>query len=157
MPSIQIVTQINAPIERCFNLSRSIDLHVVSTKHTNEKAIAGVTSGLIGLNESVTWRAKHLGVWQTLTSRITEFDSPNLFIDEMVNGAFKSFRHEHHFKAVPPNTIMTDIFTFTSPFGPAGEIFNRLFLTQYMQRLLEKRNEVIKEYAESDKWKGLVP
>jgi len=157
MPTFQIITHINAPIERCFNLSRSIDLHMVSTKHTNEKAIAGVTTGLIGLNETVTWKAKHLGVWQNLTSLITEFDLPTLFVDEMVSGAFKSFRHEHHFKTEQATTIMTDIFTFKSPFGPAGEIVNLLFLTRYMARLLEKRNAVIKEYAESDKWKGLIP
>ena len=157
MPTFQIITHINAPIERCFNLSRSIDLHMVSTKHTNEKAIAGVTTGLIGLNETVTWKAKHLGVWQNLTSLITEFDLPTLFVDEMVSGAFKSFRHEHHFKTEQATTIMTDIFTFKSPFGPAGEIVNLLFLTRYMTRLLEKRNAVIKEYAESDKWKGLIP
>ena len=98
MPSIILETPINAPIERCFDLSRSIDLHTDSMQHTGEKAIAGRTSGLIELGESVTWEAKHFGIRQTLTSKITEFDRPNYFVDEQVSGAFKSFRHEHHFE-----------------------------------------------------------
>ncbi len=97
MPSIIIETLINAPIERCFDLSRSIDLHTDSMKHTGEKAIAGRISGLIELGETVTWEAKHLGIRQTLTSKITEFDNPNYFVDEQVSGAFKSIRHEHRF------------------------------------------------------------
>jgi len=148
MPKIQLTTSINAPIEKVFDLSRSIDLHMESTKQTGEKAIAGKTSGLIELGETVTWRAKHFGIWQTLTSRITEFDQPNLFVDEMLSGAFKSFKHEHHFTALDDQTIMKDIFEFESPMGIIGKIFNKVILTSYMTKLLVKRNRVIKEVAE---------
>lgn len=110
MPRIELTTDINASKEIIFDLSRSVDLHEISTKHTNEKAIAGITSGLIGLDESVTWRARHFGVYQKLTSRITEFDRPFFFVDEMVDGPFKSFRHEHHFFSSEIVTRMTDIF-----------------------------------------------
>jgi ligand-binding SRPBCC domain-containing protein len=151
MTKIELATHINAPIERCFDLSRSIDLHMESTKQTGEKAIAGRTSGLIALGETVTWRAKHLGVWQSLTSKITEFEYPNYFTDEMVEGAFKSIRHEHLFYAVNNQTVMKDIFAFESPYGMLGELFNFLFLGWYMQRLLKKRNRVIKKVAESDR------
>jgi ligand-binding SRPBCC domain-containing protein len=147
MPKIELTTLINAPIERVFNLSRSIDLHMVSTKQTGEKAIAGRTSGLIGLGETVTWRAKHFGIWQTLTSKIVEFDRPNLFVDEMVSGTFKSFRHEHRFIVSGDQTIMKDIFEFESPLGILGSIFNKLILTRYMTTLLKERNRVIKEAA----------
>src|ERR1700733_15775427 len=117
MPSIILETPINAPIERCFDLSRSIDLHTDSMQHTGEKAIAGRTSGLIELGESVTWEAKHFGIRQTLTSKITEFNYPNCFVDEQVRGAFKSFRHEHRFVQQDGQTLMTDTFTFKSPLG----------------------------------------
>jgi ligand-binding SRPBCC domain-containing protein len=145
---IELSTHINAPIERCFDLARSIDLHMQSTKQTGEQAIAGRTSGLIGLGETVTWRARHLGVWQTLTSKITEFDYPNHFTDEMVEGAFKSIRHEHLFYAVKDQTVMKDIFIFESPFGILGKLTNFLFLARYMENLLIQRNKVIKEAAE---------
>ncbi len=112
MPKIKLITIIWAPIELCFDLSRSIDLHIISTKHTGEQAISGITTGLIGLNEMVTWRAKHFGIWQTLSTKITEYQRPLYFVDEMIKGAFKSFRHEHHFKTGHIETTMVDLFDF---------------------------------------------
>ncbi|HEY4327398.1 MAG TPA: SRPBCC family protein [Mucilaginibacter sp.] len=147
---IELSTPINAPIERCFDLARSIDLHIESMSQTGENAVAGRTSGLIGLGETVTWKAKHFGIWQTLTSKITEFQYPNYFTDEMVYGAFKSFRHEHLFYAINDQTMMKDIFIFESPLGVLGQAANFLFLNKYMTNLLKKRNEVIKIAAESD-------
>ena len=150
MTQIELSTPINAPIERCFDLARSIDLHVESMNQTGEKAIAGRTSGLIELGETVTWQAKHLGIRQTLTSKITQFDYPNSFTDEMVKGAFKSIRHEHLFYAINDQTVMKDIFIFESPYGMLGELVNFLFLSRYMTNLLKNRNKVIKEAAEGD-------
>jgi len=146
---IELSTHINAPIERCFDLSRSIDLHMESTKQTGEQAIAGRTSGLIELGETVTWRARHFGIRQNLTSKITEFKHPDYFTDEMVSGAFESFRHEHLFFAVGNQTVMKDIFTFVSPCGPLGRLANFLFLGRYMERLLKERNRIIKSAAET--------
>lgn len=110
MPKITLRTEIKADKEIVFDLSRSIDLHKISTEHTNETAIAGKTNGLIGLNESVTWRARHFGIYQNLTSKVTEFDRPNYFADEMISGAFKEFKHEHHFAELNGRTLMTDFF-----------------------------------------------
>jgi len=150
MPVIHIETLIKADIETCFDLARSIDLHLESTKHTGETAIAGRTSGLIEMGETVTWRAKHLGIWQTFTSIIPQMQRPVLFIDEMQRGAFKSLRHEHHFKQVNGGILMTDLLTFQSPLGLLGAIANKLFLTRYLTNLLLQRNEVIKLHAENN-------
>lgn len=149
MPTIELSTHINAPIEKVFNLSRSIDMHLESTKLTGEQAIAGRTSGLIELDETVTWRAKHFGIRQNLISKITEFNSPSFFVDEMVSGAFKSFRHEHHFSQAVEHTVMKDVFVFESPLGILGKLFNWLILKRYMTNLLVKRNTVIKNTAEN--------
>ena len=148
MPLIEIKTKIKADMQTCFDLSRNIDLHKASLKHSNEKAIAGKTSGIIGLNEWVTWEAKHLGITQRLTSQITEFNAPNYFVDEMVSGAFKSFRHEHIFQSKHEFTLMTDKFYFESPFGFFGKLANFLFLKRYMLKLLHIRNAFLKEKAE---------
>jgi len=158
MPEINIQTYIKAPIQICFDLSRSIDLHQISTHKTGETAIAGKTSGLIELHETVTWRAKHFGIWQKLTSKITGFNYPYFFEDQMVSGAFKSFRHEHHFIPVDgAATLMQDKFIFESPLGLLGILANKLFLTKYMFKLLAERNAIIKDYAESGKWKLILP
>ena len=156
MPRIELQTEIKASNEIVFDLSRSIDLHKISTEHTNETAIAGKTSGLIGMDESVTWRAKHFGVYQKLTSKITEFERPNMFVDEMVKGAFKSFRHEHHFMESNGGTLMTDYFEYKSPLGFLGTIADKLFLKKYMMDLLAERNRIVKDFAETDKWKKIV-
>ncbi len=156
MPKIKLKTEIKAKKEIVFDLSRSIDLHKTSTEHTNEEAVDGKTSGLIGAGEWVTWRAKHFGLYRNLTSKITEYNRSDSFTDEMVKGAFKSFRHEHHFKEMNNGTLMTDYFNYESPFGVLGKFADMLFLKAYMKRLLEKRNLTIKEFAESDKWKEVL-
>lgn len=149
MPVIRLKTCINAAIELVFDLSRSVDLHQLSTAQTGEKVVGGRKTGLIEMGESVSWEGRHLGVRQRLTSRITSFDRPDYFVDEMVRGAFKSFRHEHMFIQKGDFTIMTDIFSYEVPFGVLGRAANYLFLYNYMEDLLLKRNEVIKEYAEN--------
>lgn len=148
MPVIKIQTVINAPIKVVFDLSRSIDLHKISTAHTGEQAIAGKTSGLIGMDETVTWKAKHFGITQLLTSKITAFNTPFYFVDEMVSGAFKGFKHEHILKEQDGMTVVTDIFNYQSPYGMLGHLADFLFLENYMRDLLLKRNLIIKEYAE---------
>lgn len=156
MPFIQLITEINAPIERCFDLSRSIDLHLLSTSKTNEKAIAGVTKGLIGLNEEVTWSAKHFGVYQNLTSKISTFEKPYHFQDTMVKGAFKKIVHDHRFKQVGESTVMQDDFYFEAPFGILGGLASKLVLTNYLKTFLQERNALIKKVAESDEWKLIL-
>lgn len=156
MPRIEIQTVIKANIRVVFDLTRSIDLHKLSTGKTNEEAISGRTAGLIGLGESVTWRAKHFGIYQKLTSKVTDFDMPNYFVDEMVKGAFKSFRHEHHFREMEIGTLMIDVFQYRSPLGFIGQIADKLFLENYMKKFLSERNQVIKEIAESDRWKAIL-
>jgi ligand-binding SRPBCC domain-containing protein len=156
MPKIELRTEINADKEIVFDLSRSIDLHKISTEHTNETAIAGKTSGLIGLDESVTWRAKHFGIYQKLSSKITEFERPNFFTDEMVSGAFSEFKHEHHFVDLNGGTLMTDFFEYKSPLGILGKLVDKMFLEKYMTDLLTERNRIVKEFAETEKWKELI-
>lgn len=125
-------------------------------EQSGEEAVGGTTSGLINLNETVTWRARHLGKTRQMRIRITSMNAPVVFTDEMEEGDFRSIRHEHHFKQVENGTIMIDLFQFETPYGWAGKVFNRLYLTRYLRRLLEHRNRIIKEYAESNKWQHLL-
>jgi ligand-binding SRPBCC domain-containing protein len=157
MPTIYLTTEINAPVQRCFDLSRSIDLHILSTHKTQEKAIAGITSGLISLNEEVTWRARHFGIWQQLTTCITAFNSPTFFEDKMVKGAFKKMEHQHFFEQQGIITIMKDQFYFEAPFGAIGRIVSKCILAHYLHSFLRERNELIKRAAESNQWKSILP
>ncbi len=154
--TIHLTTIINAPVERVFDLSRSINLHKISTANTKEEAVAGVMTGLIKLNETVTWQAKHLFKLRRFTSKITAMEKPVHFVDEMIQGDFKSFKHEHYFKQIENGTIMIDMVEFESPYGVAGWLVNKLFLKNYLKRLLVTRNSVIKDYAETQKWKAIL-
>lgn len=156
MPRIVIETKIYAPIEICFDLSRSIDLHMLSTSQTNEIAIEGKTTGLINLNESVTWQATHFGIRQKLSSIITEFKSPYYFKDEQLKGAFKYFKHEHIYSEQENYILMEDVFEYESPFGIFGKIANFFLINNHLKQLLIKRNQVIKEYAENGKFKEIL-
>ena len=156
MAVIKLETTINAPVERVFDLSRSIDLHTKSTSKSNEEAIAGRTSGLINLGETVTWRAKHLGVRQTLTSKITEFERPTHFRDSMVRGIFKRIDHDHFFEEFAGATLMRDRFDYDAPLWILGKIADVLFLEKYMTEFLRERNRMIKEIAESEKWRDFL-
>ena len=156
MPTIEFTVMIHAPIERCFDLARSVDLHMLSTADTGERAIAGVTQGLMGLNDEVTWSARHFGVRQRLTSRIVAYDRPRHFRDSMVRGAFRRFDHDHFFEVREDYTEMRDRFDFDSPFGPIGRLANMLVLTRYMRGFLERRNLIVKRVAESDEWRTVL-
>ena len=156
MPTIELATFIAAPIERVFDLARSIDLHTNSTSRTGERAIAGVTSGLIGPGQEVTWRARHFGVWQSLTVCVTVFERPTHFADAMLRGAFRSMEHHHYFERSGNGTTMRDVFSFQSPLGIFGRIADFLFLTRYMKSFLIERNRVIKATAESDGWNQYI-
>jgi ligand-binding SRPBCC domain-containing protein len=148
MTTIDITTEISAGIETCFDLSRSVDIHILSTGKTNEKAIAGRTSGLCEAGDNITWQAKHFGITQNLVVEITKVEKPFFFEDRMIKGAFKSMRHEHHFKEADGKTIMTDKFEYEVPFWIFGEVFNKLILKNYMRKFLLERNRVIKSIAE---------
>ncbi|HEY8738489.1 MAG TPA: SRPBCC family protein [Candidatus Dormibacteraeota bacterium] len=149
MPVIRLETLIAAPIETCFDMARDVDLHQRSTAASAEKVVAGVTSGRMELGDEVTWEATHFGVRQRLSSRITAFDRPNRFVDEMVRGAFARFRHTHDFMRQNAGTLMVDVFDYTSPLGVVGRLADFLFLRRYMTRLLQRRNAYLKSAAES--------
>ena len=153
MGKILVETRIHAPIERVFDLARSIDLHTRSTSETKERAVAGTTEGLIGLGETVSWEAEHFRLTLGHTSKITAMEPPSYFRDEMVKGNFKSFVHDHFFEEAEGFVLMTDDLDLESPYFFVGKIVDSYILDDYFRKFLMKRNEMIKETAESDLWR----
>ena len=143
--------RIQAPAERCFDLARSVEVHLAGNVHSGEQAVAleGVSSGLLDLGQCVTWRARHFGVRWKLTSRITAFDRPGFFQDAMTRGPFGFMRHDHFFRALSSGeTEMRDVFCFSAPPGLLGRAAETAFLGRYMRGLLRERNRVLREFAE---------
>lgn len=121
-----------------------------------ELPIAGKMDGFLEKGETVTWQAKHLGKLRTMQVRITEMDKPHRFTDEQVAGDFKMMKHEHYFKPCDNGTIMIDQFRFESPYGIIGSLLNNVYLTRYMTKLLEERNQYIRAMAEGGQWQALL-
>ena len=150
MTTINLITKINAPKQIVFDLARNIDIHQISASQTNEKAIAGTTSGLINLNETVTWRGKHFGFNLTHKSRMTAMDLYDYFVDEMEEGKFKSFKHEHSFVEKEGKTVMVDNLIYETPFAIFGKLFDKFILKNYLTDFITKRNSILKNLAENN-------
>lgn len=151
MATILLETKIYAPIQTCFDLSRSVDAHTSSLSHTNEKVVAGRRSGLFELNDVVTWEAKHFGIRQHLTVKITRMEPYTAFEDEMVKGAFRTMWHRHSFEAHGDYTLMRDEFSYEVPGWIFGKVFDAVVLKRYMTRLLTTRNRMLKTMAEKNR------
>ena len=136
----ECTTRTSMPRSELFDLSRSIDVHKDSMARSREEAVAGVTSGLISLGEEVTWRAWHFGIPIRMTSRITQMEAPDYFVDEQVKGPFRRFRHVHEFGEDAEGTTMVDRIEFAAPFGPVGRVAEKLVLARYLRWLIEVRN-----------------
>jgi ligand-binding SRPBCC domain-containing protein len=152
MEWIRLETWIDAPVERCFLLSLSVDLHTASAHSSQEKAIAGVTTGLINKGDTVTFQGRHFGLTQNHTSRIEIMRPYSHFQDVMISGRFKRFEHDHYFAAMNDGTRMRDEIRFSAPWGVLGRLATRMFLRQHLTAFLADRNAVLKQVAESDQW-----
>lgn len=156
MPVIKLKTIIHSEQKTVFDLSRSVDLHRRSASQTKEKVVGGVLKGLMELEDEVTWEGTNFGITQQLSSKITEYEYPNRFVDEMTKGFFKSFKHEHIFIKTGNQIEMIDVFEYHLPFGIFGRILDSILLRKHMTNFLKTRNSVIKKYAESELWKSIL-
>ncbi|MET0844122.1 MAG: SRPBCC family protein [Mycetocola sp.] len=141
--TFELRSRLAMPVQAAFDLSRSIDHHVDSMAKSGERAVGGVTSGLIGDGQDVTWRAVHFGIPFRMTNRITRMSGPDSFVDEQVHGPFRFFRHEHVFVADGDMTTMIDRVSFAAPYGILGVLAEKLVLGRYLRRLIEERNRFL--------------
>lgn len=129
---------------------RDVRLHTKTVARTVERAVDGVTDGKIGLGQTVTFEGKHLGFRQRMTVKVIEFDRPRLFVDEMIEGKFKSFKHVHEFRSDGDMTFMKDTLIWTSPFGILGRLVDAVALKRHLTELVTSRNAMLKQIAENE-------
>jgi ligand-binding SRPBCC domain-containing protein len=156
MQTIRLETRIAAPPERCFLLCLNVDLHLESAAQTRERAIAGVTHGILAAGESVTWEGRHFGFVMHHTIVITQYERPHFFQDSMTKGMFETFEHDHHFCEDGDGTLMRDVLRFSAPLGILGAIAEKLTLSSYLERFLLERNALVTRVAESDGWRKFI-
>ncbi|GGO62795.1 SRPBCC family protein [Nonomuraea cavernae] len=149
MPRFEMLTHVAASPERVFEASLSVDVHTASFGRSGERAVSGVTSGLLTLGDQVTWEARHFGLRWRLTSLISACEAPSFFVDEQTAGPFRRFRHEHRFAADGDGTLMRDVVEFASPLGVLGAVADAVVLRRYLARLISVRNEHLKAFTEA--------
>jgi hypothetical protein len=151
MIRIEEVSTFRLPVEAVFDAERDIGLHERTQAGRGERAVDGVTSGLIEEGQETEWEAVHFGIRQRLRIRITAMRRPQSFRVEMVRGAFKCMVHDHVFRALPGGgTEKVDILLIEAPLGPLGRIAERLFLGAYMRRFLRCKNRALKALIEGN-------
>lgn len=150
MTTIHLSTKIKSSKQVIFDLSRNINVHKLSTAKSNETAIDGITSGLINKGETVTWRGKHFGFYLTHKSIISAMEIPSYFVDEMVEGKFKSFKNEHSFIEGNGFVMMIDKIEYQTPYGIFGKLFDAFILKKHLTNFINERNSVLKELAENN-------
>jgi ligand-binding SRPBCC domain-containing protein len=140
---------INAPIERCFLLSTSIEVVALTLAM---RPVAGKLSGNILPGDQLLWRGWKFGLPQMHETLITGFNSPIFFQDTMGRGRFATFQHDHHFTDTQNGTLLEDDLRFSMPFGIAGELVGFAIMVPHIKGLLRRRFALLKRLAESDGW-----
>jgi ligand-binding SRPBCC domain-containing protein len=69
------------------------------------------------------------------------------FVDEMEEGHFKSFKHEHFFEEENGITNMKNHLCYETPFGVFGKIFDALFLKRHLRNFILHRNDILKRFV----------
>ena len=157
---MQLVQQIiiRAPIIRVFDLVRSVDAHTATSSTIGGQAVAGRTSGLAELNDVTTYSARFFGLRFKLATRVTALNPPHSMTETLARGLFSEFGHVYTLRPLESGAVeLTDLFSFRSPAGVIGALFDRMILKPVMIRAMTDRLEGLRQIAESDEWRRFLP
>ena len=156
MPTIHLTTFIAAPASIVFDLSRHVSIQKEAFADYKIDAVAGTRFGTLEKGETITWKSHHLFKDRLQRIKVVEMTKPEMYIEVQLQGDLPAWRHEHHFKAIENGMLMIDLMSFETPYGIMGQWFNKLYFTGYMEALIHRKNNLIKRFAESDRWKKLL-
>ena len=150
---------VHAPVDRCFQLSCSLQL---VHEELGMNAVRGKTTGLVAGGDVIRWEGWQLGMKHFHVSHISSFQQPAFFQDTMVEGRFKTFQHDHHFREVAgggasPAALLEDELRFSLPFGALGSLVARTIMVPHIQKLMLSRFGRIKRIAEGQDWHRYLP
>jgi ligand-binding SRPBCC domain-containing protein len=156
MANIHLTTFIAAPVERVFDLSRHIAIYKNLFQSRKEQFSSGAGGNLLNLNETISILGKIAGKTRLTMLKITGINKPESFTEEQVKGDLIEFKHQHHFKSVQNGTIIIDMIEYGLPKDFIGKIAGKFYLSSYLEELVNKRNELIRSYAETEKWRAIL-
>lgn len=152
-------TVIAAPIERCFQLSTSIEVVALTL---GMRPVEGKLEGMILAGDRLVWRGWKFGMPQMHETLITGYREPKsgepaFFQDTMGRGRFQTFQHDHRFTQTSGGTLLEDELRFSMPLRWAGEIAGKFVMVPHIQGLLRRRFALLKRLAEADGWREFIP
>jgi ligand-binding SRPBCC domain-containing protein len=146
---------INAPIDRCFLLSTSVEL---VGKTLGMKPLEGKTNGMLVADDRLLWAGWKFGFPQMHESYVTRYERPAFFQDTMGRGRFKRYQHDHYFYEMDERTVLNDKIRFTMPLGFVGRLVGQFVLVPYLSRRLRRRLVLLRKVAQNQKeWRKYLP
>jgi ligand-binding SRPBCC domain-containing protein len=125
-------------------------------QNRKESFSSGAGSNVLAKGETLSVVVKNAGKSRMAMIKITDLKRPHSFTEELVKGDLDNFKHEHHFKPVDNGTIIIDLVDFGMPKDVLGRLFGKIYFRKYMEELLQKRNDIIRSYAETEKWRAVL-
>jgi len=151
-----LTTFIAAPMERVFDLTRHVAMYRFLFNSRDEIFSSGGSANLLEQDETISITAKHLGKTRIATLKIISVEKPVRYTEEQWKGDLELFRHEHHFKLADNGTFLIDLIEFGSPKDIIGRLLGKFYLRKYLEEMVRSRSELIRKYAESDKWRTIL-
>jgi ligand-binding SRPBCC domain-containing protein len=91
----------------------------------------------------IRYRLRLAGVPFQWLTRITEWNPPDGFVDEQLEGPYKTWVHRHRFTDVAGGTLVEDDLTYELPLFPVGELAAPLVRLQ-VRRIFAFREQAIR-------------
>ena len=91
----------------------------------------------------IRYRLRLMGIRFGWVTRIAAWSPPDEFVDEQLEGPYRTWVHRHRFSDVPGGTLIQDEVTYTLPFFPLGEIAAPIVKVQ-VRRIFAYRERAIR-------------
>ncbi len=78
-------------------------------------------------------------------TEITHVREKEYFVDEQRFGPYSLWHHKHFFKPIEGGVEMTDIVHYKIPFGPVGDMADKIFVRKKLQEIFNYRTQKLTE------------
>jgi ligand-binding SRPBCC domain-containing protein len=135
---------IKADLPTCWSyFSAPANLHTITPDYIDFRVLTPVPDEMYeGLIIKYTIRPI-LGIPLTWISEIKTIREGAYFVDEQRQGPYKLWHHEHHFKEVEGGVEMTDIISYSIPFGFIGKFAHWLFVRKQLEEIFDYRFKTV--------------
>ena len=136
-------TTLNAPLARTFEFFSKPDNLGLLTPSGMQFMITGQPAAMAE-SAAIDYRIRVGAVSMRWRTRIACWEPGHRFVDVQESGPYRSWYHEHAFRADGPRTIMEDRVYYAPPFGVLGRMAHALVIAPMLRRIFQYRQDVIR-------------